>query len=192
MPAEWVEWFPLQQRSQFVKNYCYSFSAGSFQQPISLCHSYSSRLMDIRRRKGVLYQNAEGVIPAVSFRAAMLRDGARIPSDRACLPKTIPILIEEEAGAEGGGEEEAGPECGDLCGGVIELASKQHMGWQTSYRRQTPEQKEFKGWSLRFNRMKERWQKTSVHLKAGQTRQSIQGRLARQLVWKQRRRIRRP
>ena len=192
MEAEWVEWFPSVQRSSFVKTNCYMMSANSFKEPISLCHAFCARLKDIRRKGRPLFENSEKEITAVLFQSAMLRDGSMVPADRACMPKVVPILLEEPEADEEQDDQEHGPACDDLCGGVIALASRQHLGWLCSYRRVQPEKRPFKDWAKRFGKMRERWMKTGAKLQPAKTKQSISDRLSLQREWKRRRRIKAP
>ena len=162
LPATWHDFYPCDEKEKFVAEFCKSFKSASFKEQISVCQSWSCRLNDIRRRKNPLYENAEGQLPALDFKAAMLRDGTRVPADRSCHPVVIRPGEVDAAGADGEDGEAAGEvaELGDEFGhvfgeegnGEISMGTTLHLGWQCSYRSSEPEKKCFSVWRKRFSK----------------------------------------
>ena len=113
-----------------------------------------------------MFTNAEGQQTAVAFRAAMLCDGTPVPADRCCLPRTIPILLEEAV------VEEADPDAEvlDMAEGAdageeeIGMTTKMHRGWATSYRRTTPEARPCRSWCKRFTKHRMKWEQSNMKL----------------------------
>ena len=190
MKAEFIEYFPAADRDVFIKQFCVQYAPVAFKENISLCQCFIGRLKDVRRRNNVMYRDKDGIMTAISFQAAMLLDGTRVPAERTCMPRCIPILLEEAPAAEEDGEEEAGGEIVEASAD-IDLAVKIHRGWQTSYRRVCPESRPFRSWSKRFSRMRLRWEKTGKVL-APAHNQSWAARSARQAEWRSRRKKAKP
>ena len=193
MPARFHLVFPTTPRKDFVASYCRLFK--TLPEQISVCQSWSLRLNDIRRRGNPVFENSARVLKALTLRANMI-SGMTCPASRATLPTLVDIPVgpePEEADEDAAAEEdehELAADAPDLGpdGVVIPVDSMRKEGWLCSYRRHCPESRDFASWRKRFSRMRAKWQKSGVPLKAPQMRRPIAEQLALQKDWRVRKR----
>ena len=172
------------------------FAAASFREAISTCHNYQMRLKDIRRRYRPVWKNEAGVLTALDFKSAMLKDGSRCPAARCTLPRCVEPTAEE---ADPEGEEvdaaEAAAEAADFAAafneagsGEIAMASQSVLGWMCSYRAKAPEKQSFANWRKRWTKARERHLDVKLH--APRIRPAVEEALRTQLAWRERRKVR--
>ena len=203
MAATWHDFFPTTERKDFVHDFCKQFKSPSFKEQVSVCQSWSCKLNDVRRRATPLYENERKVLTALDFKASMLRDGSRVPSDRCCHPELLPAVVDgAEAAAVDGEADEAedvaqlGAEFEGVFGqegdAEIALGKTLHLGWQCSYRASEPEKKQFSAWRKRFSKMRKKWEGSGLRLTKPRSKRPISEQLAIQQGWKQNRKARKP
>ena len=202
MPAQFHDYFPLDLKSRVTADYTICFAPATFIEPIMVCQTWSCRLNDKRRRNDPTFLNGADVFTALDFRAAMLRDGTRVPADRSCHPRKLNVADaafamaaaeEAEEGEEAMPVGELAAEFHDVHGehgnGLIAMATTLHNEWQCSYRSVMPEKKAFSAWRDRWTRHRLRWQASRVKLVGAQERRPVAEQLALQRGWKAKRKV---
>ena len=79
---------------------------------------------------------------------------------------------------------------GESGSGEIEMAARIVLGWQCSYRRASPELKEFSSWRARWSRHRAKFSAARIALQQPRVRRPIAEALEIQDGWRKRRKVR--
>ena len=194
MPARFHLFWPREQKSKFIADYCKQVTAASYKEQIGVCRSWSGRLNDTRRIGRPLFADKNRVLTAINFSARMLAS-QKLNKERACLPTLCDIPA---AAADPADPAEADPECdeeiaaaaAELCpAGELAVPAGEKMmdGWLCSYRKSEPEKAAFSKWRARYSRMRVKWWSSGVGLQLPQARRPVADQLALQRPWRERR-----
>lgn len=192
MQAQFHLVFPDVPRKQFVQDYCRMFR--SMPEQIGMCQSWTARLNDVRRKVNPEYQSASRQLTGITLKANMLAD-ARCPASRSIWPILVDLPAGSEEPIEAADPEDAAEEAADAAeiaadGVVVPVNSQQVDGWLCSYRRVSPELKDFSHWRERFSKMRSRWTKAGLVLHDPRTKRPIEEQKALQKTWADRRKKR--
>ena len=196
MRTTWIDYFPEETRGDFAK-WCVRFKASAFKEQISVCQAWSFRMNDKRRRANLM-DSAGLKYSYIDFRAAMLRDGSRVPASRCALPEVAPL---DDDGGEGEAEDEndrdgeVEDEFEEIFGAErsgnknIGMLDRVYRGWQVSYRSAEPEKKDSKYWTKKLTKLRECYAASGCMLRPPRTKRPVEEQLVKQLEWKERKRV---